>query len=458
MLKKSQYLQKVGNAENALYFHSLLGNLYLLNAAYIEQLESFTQPRHLLAQEVNNEIINELVEANYLVDVDCNERELVAVRNNDWMENVPNGGHLKFLGLIVSEVCNFACPHCLHALSLETGKTHGTKRLMDWETAKQAIDKYFALVQARGETDHNIHFGSAEPLLNWQVIKKSVEYIRNFAPDCRLVVNTNLSLLTQEQAIFFRDNKVYLTVSLDGPECGNDKIRIQRDGSGTYNLITQKHKLLIDNGYPLLGYSLTINDLNIDSIDDAYLDWYATQGFDGLITSVDIINNENCNRRIEEYIEKILYIRQRCVQNGIENYGMWSTAYENLVNDTKDGMPSFCKAIKGKNISVNPEGKLFICGHTTTLLGTLDNFDEALTTKSPYANLIKNRLPGNDPFCYGCAIEGLCGGHCHISREFSNATGNRKEHYLCEFNRIITFELLKDKLKRELVDEPEINL
>jgi hypothetical protein len=38
-MQKSKFLQKVGDDNNALYYHSLFGNLFLLNKEYILVLE-----------------------------------------------------------------------------------------------------------------------------------------------------------------------------------------------------------------------------------------------------------------------------------------------------------------------------------------------------------------------------------------------------------------------------------
>lgn len=66
-MQKSKFLQQVGDENNALFFHSLLGNLFLLNQEYIAVLNSFRSPRDI-TEEDNPTIIQELVEARYLVD------------------------------------------------------------------------------------------------------------------------------------------------------------------------------------------------------------------------------------------------------------------------------------------------------------------------------------------------------------------------------------------------------
>ena len=72
---------------------------------------------------------------------------------------------------------------------------------MDWETAKKCIDRYVALIKKQGHKHCKIHFGNAEPLFNWSVIKKILQYCENMNElTFEFVINTNLALMTREIA------------------------------------------------------------------------------------------------------------------------------------------------------------------------------------------------------------------------------------------------------------------
>lgn len=436
----------------SLCFHSLLGNLFFLEPLYTKTLETFCYPRKLRNKEKDSEAISKLAKVSYLVDENLDERKIIEKRNKEWMEVIPNGGHLCLLNLIISETCNLACSHCLHRCSVDTNTSHGSKKIMDWLMARKTIDLFTRLMDKWNRQNYSVSFGSAEPLINWDVFKKSVIYLKQINSEIKLTINTNLVLMDIEKAKFLRDNKVFISTSLDGPKYGNDLIRNFPDGRGTYKKILANFKLLADIGYPLDGFSITINDLNFDYVDSNFIDWAASQGFKGIATDIDLINTLNSSRSIKDCVDKLLGLRKSCQINNLENFGSWTTAYHSLVNGSDDGMPTFCKAIKGNNISVNPEGKLFICGHTTTLLGNIDYFKEVFFYNSPYYKLVESRLPGNDLNCFDCQIEGACAGQCQITREVAKTTGNGRDSFLCEFYRTVTFALLKEKLKEELKD------
>lgn len=63
-MKKSKFLQRVGNDDRALYYHSLFGRLFLLDRDYISVLES-ENPIGIPEKEG---IITDLIDNGYLVD------------------------------------------------------------------------------------------------------------------------------------------------------------------------------------------------------------------------------------------------------------------------------------------------------------------------------------------------------------------------------------------------------
>lgn len=449
MLKTSGYLRIMRQNGSALCFHSLFGNLFLLGPEYLPILDSFIDGKGDFSKP---DVVADLKRANFLIDEAEDERKLLGIKNIKWLDSVRSGGQLKILTLLVSEACNFGCGHCLHSCSVKTSTTHGKKKFMDLETAKRAIDLYRSVLASQGREHLRVGFGSAEPLLNWQVLRESVRYIRSLDKDAEVSVNTNLSLLTFEMACFFRDNRVYISTSLDGPPEGNDAIRVFPNGRGTFSRIVEKFKMLEAVGYPLDGFSITINDLNFSAITPDFIRWAHGQGFKGIATDVDLINAQNSSTLVEAYVDKLVEIRRTCLELGIENFGSWTTAYHNLVNEPEDGMPTFCKAIKGQSIAVNPEGMIFICGHTTTPIGDLDHFEEVFKNKSELIRLVEARLPGNDPICVGCEIEGVCAGQCQITREVAKTTGNKKDIFLCSFYKLATKKLLEEKMTTELTN------
>lgn len=450
-MKTSAYLQTVRSQHGALCYNSLYGNLFFVEPDYLAILDSFASPRKIAAKKKSKKV-QELIDARYLVQDDEDERRDLSNRNNIWVAKAVGGGQLQLLNLIISEACNFGCEHCLHFCSVKTNSAHGKKKLMDWDVAKQAIDEYARLLNMCRTAPLDIHFGSAEPLLNWPVLTQAAEYARVVDPSAQLSLNTNLSLVTEEMAKFFRRFEIQVSTSLDGPQEGNDAIRVFRDGRGTFDVIMDKFDLFKKLDYPLDGFSITINDRNFDSVTPAFLEWAHKKGMSGIATDIDMINTEGASNSVDKCVAKLMELKRACSKLGLENFGSWTTAYDNLVNEPEDGVATFCRSAKGQNISINPEGQVFICGHTTTVMGDLENIDAVFASGSPYLQTVKSRLPGNNDDCRHCELEGVCAGQCQITQEVSSATGNKRDRTMCEIYRKATHELLKDKLERELLE------
>ena len=445
-MKKSKFLQQVGDGDNRLYYHSLFGNLFLLEKRYIEVLED-QDPSRFIGQK--DDIISELMASYYLVDENIDERLILVERNKKLLAKISSGDNVTSLDLNISELCNFTCPHCMNGCQIQSQED----KLMKWETAKLAIDEYAAIIKRRNIIGE-VHFGSAEPLINWDIIEKSVNYCKQVIPETPISINTNLSLLTKERAMFFRDNSVCIAASLDGPKSGNDMIRTRKQG-GTYDVIIEKIKLLEDIGYPLDGISVTMNDLNIDSIDEDFILSMKERGFIDLATDIDLVNAENCTKNIDFYVDKLIYIYQLCKANGIENFGSWSSVYLNLVKQDDDEPIAFCKAQSGRNLSVNPEGAIFLCGYSVSKIGSIHNFPNLFSPDSDYVDLIASRLAGKNSKCVGCSLEGICSGQCLITHEFNQnkEKGGKRLDFLCEFYKRCTSRMLELKLQSELLTD-----
>ena len=257
--------------------------------------------------------------------------------------------------------------------------------------------------------------------------------------------------MEKEMAIFLRDNRVSIGSSLDGPRDGNDLIRTRKEG-GTYDIIMEKMNLFKEIGYPLDAITITMNDLNIDSIDENFVLFLKSLGIVALATDVDLVNVENCNKDVDFYVGKLLSLYHLFAKHGIINTGSWSLIYSKLVKQENDDPMTLCLAQSGGLLSVNPEGNIFLCGYSVTKVGRLESIQDMFTTNSLYTNLIASRLPGNQEKCFGCEIEGICSGQCLITHEFNpdRSDPNNKIDFLCELFKKCTSNMLDIKLVSEL--------
>ena len=189
-----------------------------------------------------------------------------------------------------------------------------------------------------------------------------------------------------------------------------------------------------------------MNDLNIDYVDNNFIVSLKDLGITSIATDIDLVNSKNCNRGVDSYVDKLMSIYLTCERLGMDNFGSWSSIYSNLVNQDNEDPITYCKAQSGQNISVNPEGNIFICGYSSSCIGNIKHFDELFAENNPFYNLITSRLPGKNQKCNGCKIEGICSGQCLVTNEFNEL---KKIDFMCNFFIRVTTKLLEHKLEKE---------
>lgn len=145
---------------------------------------------------------------------------------------------LEQLILNITEDCNLRCKYCVYSGIYKHQRVH-SKKFMDWPKAKKAID--FFLNRVKETKEIAVGFYGGEPLLNFQLIKKCVPYIKNRTKNKNLhiTITTNGTVLTKESSEFIVKNKIILLISLDGPADIHDRFRQFKNGKGTFNAIKQ---------------------------------------------------------------------------------------------------------------------------------------------------------------------------------------------------------------------------
>ena len=167
---------------------------------------------------------------------------------------------VKQLILQVTQQCNLRCSYCAYSGNYYN-REHSNKR-MSFDLAKKAIDFYY---DHANETDKLIiAFYGGEPLLEFQLIKKCVEYAETRTRDKELVfyITTNGTLLTDEIITFLTNHKFALTISLDGNKEEHDINRRFRNGEGSFDLIIRNLQRIkdFDNEYfSTIRYNTVIN-------------------------------------------------------------------------------------------------------------------------------------------------------------------------------------------------------
>lgn len=163
-----------------------------------------------------------------------NRVEVIRHPDTDIIESILNK-NMNHLIIQVTQGCNLRCAYCAYSNHYENRK-HNKKR-MDWRMAKEAID--FLIRHSACSDSITLGFYGGEPLLEFELIKKCMEYITEEAEgkEVRFVMTTNATLLTGEMIEFFEKYNFTLMISLDGPEEVHDRNRRFANDTGSFETV-----------------------------------------------------------------------------------------------------------------------------------------------------------------------------------------------------------------------------
>ncbi len=163
------------------------------------------------------------------------------------MEKAPLPFPLSTLVLNVTNQCNLSCKYCYEFGEDRLANPEGKATYMPEETARAAVD--YLLANSPGRRAVHLTFFGGETLLNFKVVRSTIEYAREKAAGTGKLVDfsltTNATLLTPPVIEYLAENRVGITISIDGPKEMNDQLRVFKNGKGSYDLIAPKIKELL---------------------------------------------------------------------------------------------------------------------------------------------------------------------------------------------------------------------
>lgn len=441
-------------SETAMVYHALYGNPRIVNDEGLRFLNLFRQPVTIeevseICDEDSGKTIQEFVEIFFLVEPGFDEKKFLREKKEQQLAKVQERRMVDRMGLAISDSCNFGCTHCIHfqpmtnsGQALSMYQEAAPQLNMTWETAKQCVNHYVALMRKQGITHGKIHFGNAEPLVNWPVIEQVLAYCSRMDDfSFEFAINTNLVLMTRQIAEVFKRYQVRIATSLDGVQTANDAIRITKGGQGTFARILQKFDLLTEIDFPLDGFSITVTKGNFELVDTDVLDLAIERKMTSIAFDYDLVGLVHVP--VEKRVAKLMRFKKYANEHDIDFFGTWDSPFRNLTSESLlFGDHAFCAAVQGKAIEFNVDGSIKICSHTTTTVGHIDSFDEMFKKESDLMQIVASRFSGTDEYCTGCEIEGPCGGQCHVTREVVSCSAGEERQKLfddmCDFYRAVT--------------------
>lgn len=333
-----------------------------------------------------------------------------------------NNKQVATLYLVLTHQCNFRCKYCFE-VNFEDEKGHG--KMMDDKTIKKGIDLFASQFKASHSNNDRrclIILYGGEPLLNKKACYYAVKYIKSLQekeilPDKKteIVVITNGSLVNENDAIFFKKNKVAILVSLDS-NIGeiNNACRIDKYGRGVFDKTIKTIDILKKHNVDI-GISVTITPYNVDLLLQIP-DWLKSNGINNfglnqLVCSTYKMTATTLSQK--DYLEKSA---KQIINSFVKTRAMG--IYEDRMERKTRAFisnkfyPVDCGAY-GQQIVIQPNGSVSICHADWEYnIGHVEYPNNPLVWETQLVKEWKKRLPIYNKKCLKCEAIGICGGGC----------------------------------------------
>ncbi len=340
----------------------------------------------------------------------------------------------KALVLNVTSGCNLSCTYC-YKEDLTSLKNSGN---MDFQMAKDAIDLFFN--ESPDLKNYSITFFGGEPLSNLPLIKKIIEYANEFfgskGVNIGYAMTTNGTLLTKEIIEYMYQNRVDLTISIDGPEALHNKTRVFENGKGTYNSVIKNLSTLLSvYGERIVPARVTLTR----GVTDVLQIWNHLKnelGFKEIgfapVTSGD---NEFFNLTIEEQnsvFNQFKILGEHYIENAINGKLNGFSNIHRTLMDIHEGRKKRLPCGAGIGLlSVSYKGDIDLCHRFTgSDFKSFGSIEKGLD-KVSLSNFLEKRANEKDSDCQSCRARYLCAGGCYHENYIKNKSAEIKGHQYC---------------------------
>ncbi len=366
--------------------------------------------------DMDEKLFNKL-EKHFMILTENNENDITH-QINDYFWFIGKGATLHIM--VPTLRCNFTCKYCYAFRCQEEEQNKD----MTPETVDQTIDFIF-----NSPADvYSIEFTGGEPLLRIDLVKRAIERAEMLKEKTgkRLFFSivTNGVLLTEEMIEYFKEHKVGLCLSLDGPKELNDSHRrITSGNKPTYDQISEKLALLNKMKFPSVNSIPVITKGSLGYWKEI-VDEYVNQGFNTLrfkyVSRFGFASNawDQMSYKPEEFVEawkKVINYMIELNKKGIhiaENLA--SIILQKLVTGIDPGYAELqvpCGAVIGQ-IVYDYDGSIYSCDEGRTM----EEFKVGHVATSTYKDVLScpvtktlQSISNLTASCDNCSWQTYCG-------------------------------------------------
>lgn len=346
----------------------------------------------------------------------------------------PKSEHIKALCLHICHDCNLRCKYCFAG----TGDYKGHREMMSEEVALKAID--FLIENSGNRKILETDFFGGEPLLNFEVVKKTVEYANEKAKALGkkflFTMTTNGVLLRGEIADWLNENMENVVLSLDGRKEVHDEVRKTVNGKGSFEVIIENFKNFVANrgnkSYYIRG---TFTNKNLDFAKDVL--FMADSGFKEISLEPVVLEKGHELEITDEMLPQIKEEYKRLAREYIERRKKGNGFHFFHFTIDLEGGPCLSKRVNAcgagnEYFSITPVGDIYPCHQFADkpefYMGNVfeGKINEEIRAKFKNSSLFTREG------CEDCFARYHCSGGCAANNYAFNGDINKPFKQTCE--------------------------
>lgn len=385
-----------------------------------------------LEKKYDKDIISEAIsEINYLI-----VNNMLYTEDTNVVNKIKPA--IKAMCLNMTHDCNLRCEYCFAS----QGSYNGQREFLSYETGKKAFD--FIVANSGNRRNLEVDFFGGEPLMNFETIKKLVDYGRSLEKEhnkhFRFTITTNGVLLDDEKIDYINENMDNVVLSIDGRKSTNDRMRKTVNEKGSYDAIVKNFQNFVskrmDKDYFARG---TYTAHNLDFSED--VKHMRDLGFDKISVEPVVASPEENYALKEEHLEILKEEYEKLAEEYIDSYDKIDKKFNFFhFNIELDGGPCIYKRSIGcgagtEYVAITPNGDIYPChqfvGQDEFIVGNVDEgiFNEKMVEK------FKNVSVNEKPICKDCWAKYYCSGGCHANAYNFNKDFNKPYSVGCELEK-----------------------
>ncbi len=348
------------------------------------------------------------------------EGQLFASDEYEKFATVLKSAPIKSMCLNIAHDCNLRCAYCFAA----QGDFGGERMLMPFEVAKKAID--FLIEKSAGRRNLEVDFFGGEPLMNFDVVKQTVEYARSLEKEhgkaFRFTITTNGLLLDDDKIDYINREMSNCILSFDGRKSVHDRLRLRVGGTGCYDRVLPLFQKLVaqrssDKDYYVRG---TYTKYNLDFVND--IKHMLDLGFQE-ISVEPVVSEERLDYSVKEDDLSAIFSEYEKLADFVIEQTKAGKPFDffHFMIDLNQG-PCAIKRLRGcscgnEYVAVTPSGDIYPChqfvGQEEWKMGNVLDGTLNLEMKNQFA--VTNVY--SKPECKECWAKFYCSGGCNANNQ-----------------------------------------